>query len=220
MHGPAESNPAVGALHRLALERAERPWIPLVDVLKGGDDQTRAARRRARNLRAGDDVRLFPAVHDIPLTIEHGLELAVPHQMRHAIQSNGRGAQIIGFSCNRFHRDPAQVAAILPRCDGRHVPRIRSCERHLVRQAAVGRDDVRVPDRQQPLRHAASSPTVEMRGSGYGIGEALSLRHVSSVARDTGRRLDAIAFEDRSNSRPIQTHPQGSPIAQARRIRK
>ena len=96
-----------------------------------------------RDLRGRDDIRLFPAVHDVPrLSQERPKRVAVAAQMRMPAKPDlerGHGAR---FRRKRLELDIAEVSAKPRRCRDGNVPFSCALERHLVREAAVLRDHI------------------------------------------------------------------------------
>jgi hypothetical protein len=155
--GVAEGDPSVRAIHARTLERRERPRIPLVEVLKRREDDARAPRRRAGELRAGEHVRLLPRVHDVRVGRQRRAERGVVREVGRSLQAHADGPHVGGFAVDALERDWPEVAGERRRRDRGHPPAPAARHRHLVRQPPVVGDDVGVAggDEMALSRHAA-----------------------------------------------------------------
>ena len=164
--GVPECDQAVGAPHRRSLDPVERRQIALDDVLERREHERVAQPRRARNLRGRCDVRLLPAVDDVPWFLQQLHQLAaVQHHVDAAAEVHGHGDDMAWLVGPRRRRVPAEVAAEARRRDGRHVPASGAGE--LLWQSSIQLHAVRVRDGQQSAAsgHACFLSTVEPWGS-------------------------------------------------------
>ena len=153
VHGLAERDPAGGSAHHATLKQTERGRILLDDVLEGRWHDAGSERRRRRHLRARGDVRFLPDVHDIPRTSEQRVEASlVAAQMRTAAKPDVQCVRRAGFISNRFECDLSQIAGQTRWRQRRHHPSPASLHRHLVREPAIGGNDVGMGDSYQSVQ--------------------------------------------------------------------
>ncbi len=148
-HRPAERDDPARPSHGVALDPAERGRVMLRDVLERREHERDGARRRERHLCGGGDIRLFPAVDEIPGLTQQLRELAsVQHEVDRATEvdrDRNDGARLVR---SRLERVPPEIAAEPGRPDRRDVPVTVPGE--LLRQPPVQLDAVRMRDGQEP----------------------------------------------------------------------
>jgi len=148
--------PAVGSSERGSLEPRERGRVAFPDVLQRQECERGVVGDPFRDLKARNDVRLFPAVHRVPTPSKQRAKLrTVREQLRGTSEIGAHREGRRGFVGERRESHATEIGVIRFRCDTRDLPVGRSDARHLVGEAAVQTDDVGVPHGEQPaaLRH-------------------------------------------------------------------
>ena len=151
--GPAERNPCVRTGHHAAFEHADRERILLADVLKRRRHEPRRTLNEPRNLCRRNDVRLLPAVNQVPRLPQQRMQLPTVHsKMRMGSKTDVERDHRAGFIGDRLELDVPEIATKPRRRSRGHVPLAPTDTRHLVSQPPVLSHDVGVTDRQQTLQ--------------------------------------------------------------------
>src|SRR5262249_43710058 len=127
------------------------------DVLKRGGHEPRVWLDVTRDLYGCHHVWLLPAVDEIPSLAEQRTKLPpVLSKVRMKTETHVERNHRAGFRRNRFELDRPEIAADPGRRRGRHLPLALPRTGHLVCEAAILSDHVRVSDGQQSLQSTLS----------------------------------------------------------------
>jgi hypothetical protein len=212
-----ERDDAIGAIQRAPLDPAERRRIAFGDVLKGCEHERHTSRRGKRHLARRGDVRLFPAVNEVPvLAQKREKRTSVEHQVDGPRAVRGQGRQRAFLAWLRFGDVPAEVAVKSCRSGRRDFPLAR--RRQFVRETPVHTDRVRVGNRQQtPARPKGLHAGLAGRASNAGHSRR-SWRQRRMLDQRTGLRVRHTPGKDATSAFTIQRRPPGSATPPCRRI--
>ena len=173
-----EGDQPVGATEYRPLNPVERRRIAFDDVLKGGEDERHPERCSPGDLCGRCDVRLLPAVDEIPRLLQQPGQLGpVQHRVHATAETNRNRDDPAALVRAGLCRMPPEIAAEPQRRDRGHVPFPKA--RQLLRQTAVQADAVRMADRQQPAGSIRTQGT-QRNGPAW---TPPGLKHASKPAR-------------------------------------
>ncbi len=150
-------NPAPGAREAVALEDIEWKWVPLFDVLAGQIDEARPRSCPPGYLSSGEHERFFPAMEHVPGLAEEVSQLPTEKKgVRRARPVSAKSDQGRGFRRFRSQDERCEVAMEESRRRDGYIPIAPSFSGDRLREAAIQRNRVRMPNREEAQRSSSS----------------------------------------------------------------